>query len=150
MSYAPSGSNRNKPTNQPTSHSLMINYYLLTYLWSWVILEKLPIVQPLRNFPAFLRNPKVHHRVHKSPPLVPILSQFDPIHTIPSHPISLRSILTSSSHLRLGLPSGFFHSGFPTIIPYAFLVSLIRATCPAHLILLDLILLIMFGEENRL
>jgi hypothetical protein len=27
--------------------------YLLTYLRSWALPEKLPIVQPLRNFPAF-------------------------------------------------------------------------------------------------
>jgi hypothetical protein len=55
---------------------------------------------------SILWNPKVHYRVHKSTQLVPILSQIYQIHTIPSHPISLRSILILSTHLRPGLPSG--------------------------------------------
>jgi hypothetical protein len=46
-----------------------------------------------------------------------------------------------STHLRLGLPSGLLPSGFPINILYAVLFSQFRATCSAHFILLDLIIL---------
>jgi hypothetical protein len=45
------------------------------------------------------------------------------IQAIPSHPISIGSILLLSTHLRLGLPSGLCPSGFPTNILHAFLFS---------------------------
>jgi hypothetical protein len=101
-----------------------------------------------QEIPSILWNPKVHYvftRVlHWS------LSWARSIQSISFHPISLKSILILPDHLRLGLPSGLFFSSFPINIPHAFLFSLVLATCPAYLILLDLIILIVLGEEYKL
>jgi hypothetical protein len=86
-----------------------------------------------QELPSILWNPQVHCRVHKSPPLVPNLNQINAIHTILSY--------LSKFHFNIRLPSSLFPSGFPTYIQYP-----IRATSPAHLILLDLIILIMIGK----
>ena len=58
--------------------------------------------------------------------------------------IHLNFILTSKP------PSGFYPSGFPTKILYTPHLSPTGATCSAHLILLDFITQIIFGEEYRL
>jgi hypothetical protein len=49
-----------------------------------------------------------------------------------------------------GLLSGLSHSGFPMKTVYLFLISPMRATCPAHFIPIDLITLTISGEEYKL
>jgi hypothetical protein len=71
------------------------------------------------------------------------------IQSMGPHRTSWRPIWIVSSHLRLGLPSGLFPSDFPTQTLYTPLLSPIHATCPAHLILLDLITRTILGEQYK-
>jgi hypothetical protein len=63
------------------------------------------------------------------------------IHSVPCHPISLRSILILTSSIRL--PSGLFPSAFPIETLYAYLFSHIRATRTVHFMFLHSIALII-------
>jgi len=99
------------------------------------------------EIPRKLWNPKVHYRIQNSPPRVPNLSQKSPVHV--SHPTFWRRVLILSSHLPLCLLSGLLLSRFPNKIFYATIFPTVRATCPDHLIPLDMLNWIKFGEDYR-
>jgi hypothetical protein len=79
---------------------------------------------------SILWKQKVHYRLHKSPPLVPILSQMNPVHTTP--PFSLRYILILFSHLCRSLLTCIFPSVVPTKILHAFLSHTWYMPCLSH------------------
>ena len=106
----------------------------LTYLltpWCRVLLEKLTGLQLVKKFPAFHGTRRFITALTSVRQLS--LSCASPIRSIYPHPTYWRSFLILSTHLRLGLPSCLFPSGFPTKTLYAPLSSAIRATWRHHL-----------------
>jgi len=101
--------------------------------------EKLTVATLLKILPA----------LHVSRRLITIFNRPLPSETNPDH--ALQSYLLKI-HFNIIHPvtpsswSGLFPSGFSARNLYTFLSTLMRTTCPAHLILINLITPIIFGE----
>jgi hypothetical protein len=84
-------------------------------------------------------NPRDPFCIHKHLPLVPTLSQMNPVHKLPPY---FRSILIVSYHLHLGfLSASYLH------VSTSENLSPVGATCPNHLIPLGMVTLIWWGVK---
>jgi hypothetical protein len=86
-----------------------------------------------------LWNPKVHYHLHNGPRPVPILSQINPVHVHIPLLENLFNITLPST------PGSSKWSLSPQVTPPTPVLSPLRATCLSHLILLDLVILMIFG-----
>ena len=100
-----------------------------------------------QEIPRISRNPKVHYRTHKRPPPISILGPPNPVHIPTSYLLEIHPNIIHPSTPRP--PQWSPSLRFPHQDPVHPLSSPIRATCPAHLILLDFIIRTILGEEYR-
>jgi hypothetical protein len=115
----------------------------LAFVWEltfWLTLWESSSGAVTQKFPKVLWNPKVHYRNDSSP-------LTNPVHTTPSYFSNYNIML--STQLCFGLPISQFPYRFSYRYPTSTRLLSIPATCLAHLILLDLIILIILSEKYK-
>jgi hypothetical protein len=96
-----------------------------------------------KRFSALCGTFKVHYRLHKIPPIAPILSQINAV------PISLSYFSQISFNIILLFTHAHSPSDFPTKTMYAPLIFPICTICPTHLILSNLIVGIISDGSHK-
>ena len=126
---------------QPRFYSLLIYSMVQSPSWAanWFAASQ--------EIPHISRNPKVHYRTHMHPPTVSILGQPNPVYIPTSHLLDIHPNVIHPSKPRSRQWSSSFR--FPHHDPIHPLSSPIRATCPAHLILLDFITRTILVEDYK-
>jgi hypothetical protein len=93
--------------------------------------------------PKLVRNPRVHHRIHKSPLLEPILRTINLVYKFQLCFLKIHLLLLS--HLCIGVPSGSSLQPFHPKFCKRFL-SIHVCHMPNHFTALDLVILTISGE----
>jgi hypothetical protein len=116
--------------------------------WSRVFLHEQTAHTSRQANPHLLWNLNVQYRVLKNLSAVAMPSSVNPIHTLISYFLKIYFNIILS--LKPWCYERLFPSGFGTKMLYACVISPVRARFPILLILLDLIILIISGEEFKL
>ena len=98
-----------------------------------------------QEIPRISRNPKIHYRTQKRPPTVSIRGQPNPVHIPTSHLLEIHPNIIHPSTPRS--PQWSLSLQFPQQDAIHPLSSPIRATCPAHFILLDFVTRTILSKE---
>ena len=136
---------RTDPLSNIRSFSLYT--YLLTHSMVQIPSWEANWFAASQEIPPISRNPKVHYRTHKRLPPVSILGQPNPVHIPTSHLLEIHPNIINPSTPRS--PQWSSSLRLPHQDPIHPLSSPIRATCPAHLILLDFTTSKILGEEYK-
>jgi len=100
-----------------------------------------------QEIPRISLNPNVHYRTHKRPPPLSILGQPNPFHIPTAHLLEIHPNIIHPSKPRS--PQWSPSLRFPHQDSIHPLSSPIRATCTAHLIVLDFITRTILGEVYK-
>ena len=134
----------------PQFTTKQITAVLLTYILTYSMVQspwEANRFVASQEISSISRNPKVHYRTHNIPPPVPILGQPNPVHIPTHHLLEIHPNIIHPSTPRS--PQWSLSLRFPHQDPIHPLSSPIRATCPAHLILIDFITRTILGDKYR-